>query len=281
MSRLTSIGASDSPKVVLGPQFPVWAEKTGLAEPPDLDEVEAVQWGNILERVIAETYAKRTGRTVEHNAKADVTRHPTYLFMTATLDAIQTDDERGIGCLEIKNAGQYMASEWEDEPPLRFQIQLQHQLAVTGLSWGTLCVLLGGNKMRHFDMQVNPTFIDAMIAKEKAFWQMVVNKTPPPPDGSIATRDTLRRLYPHGNDGEIIALPDEADAWDKDLQQSKGRIKFWEKQRNLSENQLRAAMGAATTGVLPGGGKYTLKTTKRKGYSVEPTLFRVLRRSKG
>jgi len=283
--RTQSIGASDAPAVVCGPQFPIWAQKTGLAEPPDLDAVEAVQWGKILEATIAQTYAMRTGRTVTHNAAADVTRHPDHHFMTATLDAEQTDPKRGIGVLEIKNVGEWMVKgrshttgNWEDEPPLRFQVQLQHQLAVTGMSWGTLCALIGGNKLRWFDMDMNVSFMCAMIEKEAAFWELVKSKTPPPPDGSIATADTLRRMYPKGKEGEIIALPPEADDWDIARLAGLCDKVIAEVKIRTADNLLKAALGTATKGILPSGGHYTFTTTERKGYQVKPTSFRVLRR---
>ena len=276
--RTQSIGASDAPAVVCGPQFPIWAEKTGIAEPPDLDAVEAVQWGKILEATIAATYADRSGRTVEHNANADVTRHPDWLWMTATLDALQTDPKRGIGALEVKNVGLYRAKDWEGDTPLKVQIQLQHQLAVTGMPWGTLCALIGGNRMIWYDMDRNQRFIDAMIEKERDFWALVKSNTPPPPDGSIATAETLKRLYPLGTEGEIIALPVDATSWDAKLEAAKQRIKFWETDKRKLENQFRAAMGTATLGVLPGGGGYTLNTTNKKAFSVKATSFRTLRR---
>jgi hypothetical protein len=48
------------------------------------------------------------------------------------------------------------------------------------------------------------------------------------------------------------------------------------------ENKFRAAIGDATFGVLPNGVTFSLKTTKKKGYTVviEPTEYRVLRKVK-
>jgi len=282
MSRLTSIGASDAPKVVLGPQFPTWAEKTGIAAPPDLDAVEAVQWGNILEGTIAATYAERTGRKVEHNANAAVTRHPELPFLTATLDAIQTDRERGIGALEVKNVGEYLLKDWEDGPPLRFQVQLQHQLAVTGMPWGTLCALIGGNKLRHFDMARNERFIHWMIQRETEFWAMVVDRVPPEPDGSNATTDCVKLLYPNCT-YKIVDLPAEAVGVDEELQVLKIDLKRRTQERQWLENKMKVWIGDASVGVLPNGVRYSWKqqTAHHEAKAAYDSIYRVLRRKKG
>ena len=283
--RTTSIGASDA-AAALGvcpwkSPFQLWAEKTGIADPPDLDAVEAVAWGTILEPIVAVAYGSQSGRKVDHNDDAEVTRHPERPFLTATLDAIQTDKDRGIGALEIKTAGHWVGKQWLDgDPPLHYQVQLQHQLAVTGMSWGTLCVLIGGQKMLWFDTERNDDFIERMIDKEAFFWTQVLDKIPPEPDGSIATTECLKRLYPR-DDGEIIALPEEAAGWDARLANAKLRIKDAEADKREAENCIKAALGTATTGVLPSGSRYTYKQqiVNHKAKKAYVSRCRVLRRA--
>jgi hypothetical protein len=84
-------------------------------------------------------------------------------------------------------------------------------------------------------------------------------------------------MYPREN-GEIIALPEEADAWDDVIVSGKADIKINEAQVREAENRMKAALGTATIGTLPGGGSYRFKNVNRTGYSVEPTSFRQLRR---
>jgi putative phage-type endonuclease len=281
-NRTDSIGASDAPKVICGPQFPLWAEKTGLAPAPDLDHIEAVKRGTQLEPLICEMFREETGRKVRHNAAAQVTHHPDLAWMTATLDATQHHPTRGRGALEIKNVGEYLKADWEEEPgPLRFQIQLQHQLAVTGLEWGSLCALIGGNKLRWFDMDREQDFIDAMIDKEAFFWTQVLEKQPPAADGSIATREALKALYPEDS-GQTIALPPEAAEWDTVLQATKAEIKSLELEKRELENKIKGELGNNAIGVLPSGGRYTFKTqtSHYKAKEAYDSSFRVLRRCK-
>jgi predicted phage-related endonuclease len=62
-------------------------------------------------------------------------QHP---FMTASLDGLVVT-ETGLGVIELKNIHYFNRDEWTaDTGPLKYQIQLQHQLAVTGLKFGYL-----------------------------------------------------------------------------------------------------------------------------------------------
>lgn len=279
--RLSGIGGSDS-AAILGASkwyspFRLWSEKVGLVEPEDLSDSEPVEWGNRLEPVIAEAYQERTGRMVELNPPFLITKHPQYDWMRATLDARQFDTERGPGILQIKTTNEYKGKDWDDEPPLQYQIQLQHEIAVAGEGWGTLCVLIGGQRLRWFDMDRNDKFIAALIEKLKAFWQLVLTKTPPEPDASRATTEALAKLYPSDN-GETVLLPAEADDWDAVLQECKAERTKLDAREREAKNKLTAAIGAATFGMLGDGSRYSLKTVERDGYEVKPSTYRTLRR---
>jgi putative phage-type endonuclease len=283
-NRQSGIGASEAAAAIgLGPRMQLWAQKTGRLDPPNLDEVEAVQWGKLLESVIVQTFGERTGRKVDHNDTADMIWHRDYPWMFATPDAIQESDKfPDIGILEAKNVGSYLAADWRDDPPLQFQVQLQHQLEVMDASWGSLCALIGGNHFRWFDAERNPRFISTMIEKEQEFWTLVVSDTPPPPDGSIATTETLKRLYPK-DDGEIVNLPLEAEQWDRDRLEYKAVKKEAEEKIRAAENRIKGALGPATTGVLSDGTRYTFKqqVVHYKAKEAYTSRYRVLRRKKG
>jgi len=282
--RTTSIGASDW-AAALGvcpwkSPFQLWAEKTGIAEPSDLSGVERIYWGNALEAIIIARFGMVTGRKVEHNIGAKVTRHPERPFLTATLDAVQTDEVRGVGALEAKNVDYWVGPKWKDEAPLWVQTQLQGQLACTGMPWGSMAGLIGGNRLEHYDAERNDAFIEAAIDKLAFFWTCVLDKIPPEPDGSIATAECLKRLYPK-DDGEIIALPVEAEAWDRQLIVCKQQRKIWDDRQREQENLFKAALGTATTGVLPDGSRYTYKQqiVNHKAKEAYVSRYRVLRRA--
>ena len=51
-------------------------------------------------------------------------------MLIATPDLTTHDPDRGPGLVELKCVNRYRADEWQDDPPLAYQIQLQQQLYV-------------------------------------------------------------------------------------------------------------------------------------------------------
>lgn len=256
----------------------LWSEKTGLVEPPDLSGNEAVEFGIRLEPVICEAFAERTGRVVTPHAPYQVVPHPkdNLAWLGCTPDAIQSSGAReGIGNLQIKTAGGFMARHWTDGPPLHYQIQVQCELAVMGLDWGTLAVLIGGQRLRWFDVERNDRFIAVMIDKLAVFWQCVQDRTMPTVDGSLATTKALAKLHPN-DDGSSVMLPADARQWADELAAAKADVKAAKSRERAAHNKLREAVGDATYGCLPDGGVLSLKTQTRKEHVVKESTFRVL-----
>lgn len=283
LERQTCIGASDSPSVLgINPfksAFQLWAEKTGFAEADDLSGNEAVEFGIRLERPVAEAFAERTGRRVEMWPAFSLVRDPQRSFISCTPDAIQECDQRGEGLVQIKTTSAFKAGDWSDGPPLYYQVQVQQELHVTGYSWGTLVVLIGGQKLRWFDVERNDRFIAALLPKLEDFWQMVQKQIPPEVDGSAATAKVLAKLHP-ADDGSEILLPDEAADWTDEIEAAKEQIKAAEAMKTAAENRIKAALGDATYGLLRNGARWSWKTQARKSYVVDEATFRVLRKSK-
>lgn len=281
--RMTGIGASDSPAILgLSPfksEFQVWAEKSGEVEPEDLSDNEPVEFGIRLERPIAEAYADRTGRSVAMWPQFEIVRDPERKWFCCTPDATQHDDAKGEGLLQIKTTSAYKSAEWSDGPPEYYLVQLQHELAVTGFDWGTLVVLIGGQRLRYFDCERNDRFIAALIPRLEKFWRMVESGQPPPIDGSLATAKILARLHPD-DDGSTVALPMECIEWAKKLQDAKAAIKAQKELEQEAENHLIAAIGDSTYGILPDGTRWSWKSQTRKAHSVKESTFRVLRQCK-
>lgn len=280
--RQTGIGASDSP-VVLGISpyksvFQLWAEKSGEAESEDVDS-EAAEWGLRLERPIADAFAERTGRTVEMWPQYTLARCQGMPWLTATPDATQVMDDGNHGLLQIKTTSAFNVADWRDGPPLFYQVQCQHELHVTGRTWGTLCVLIGGQRLRTYEYTLNPKFIDALLPKLGSFWNSVQERVAPPVDGSLATAKVLARLHP-SDDGSTVMLPPEAMEWTKQREEAINQIKAAEAIKTAADNRLKAAIGDATFGLLPDGSRWSWNTTERAGYAVAPTTIRVLRKLK-
>jgi predicted phage-related endonuclease len=268
-----------------GSPLSVFVDKLGLGEPRD-DPPEFMKWGHILEGPVAKEYAARTERTLFNPGEFTIFSHDQLTFQQVTPDRMILKDPGGRldvpGSLSIKTGGFFKAKEWDDEPPLEYQVQLQHELHVLGWEWGSFAILIGGQKLIHLDVERDEAFANKMIAAEIEFWDRVLREDPPEADDKESSAKALAALYPQSS-GESIALPanpffDLAD----DLEVTQATLKLAEARKRGMENRVKRFMGEAEFGILPDGSSFTWKTTERKAYSkkIEASSYRVLRRKK-
>ena len=201
--RKQGIGSSDAAAAVgLNPyksQLELWLEKTGrdgnLPKTDPHDEESPAYWGNLLEPIVAAHYSKRTGNRVRRiNA---VLQHPDpdKAWMLANIDR-EVIGSSEIQILECKTAGINGARLWKEGVPEYVQLQVQHQLAVTGKAAADVAVLLGGQHLEIHRIERDEALIARLVHLEKQFWDYVESDTPPPVDGSESAELALRCLYP-------------------------------------------------------------------------------------
>ena len=279
--RRQGIGASDAPAILgLSPwksPIQLYADKLGLAD-DGAEETEAMRWGRRLEGVIIEAYMEETKREGGSADPLVVHRSDEFPFMQATIDGWVRVPTRQPGVLEIKTTGFFRAEDWAEGPPLMYQVQVQHALAVVGARWGSIAVLVGGQRLLWADIERHDGFIARLIEQERAFWERLQAKEPPTVDDSKATTAVLKALYPVETAGLVVNLPGEAVEWDAAIQAAKVEIKVAETKKRLHENLLRAAIGEAEAGALSNGTLWKWTSREVAGYEVQARVDRVLAR---
>lgn len=248
--RKSGIGASDAAAAVgLSPyqsQLELWLTKTDrdttLPKPDPDDTTEPVFWGTILEPIVAASYTKRTGNRVRRvNA---VLQHPSIPFMLANIDR-EIVGVPGVQILECKTAGEFGSRLWRDGVPEYVQLQVQHQLAVTGKQAADVAVLLCGQKLEVHRVARDDELIARLIALEAQFWQYVTSDTPPPADGSESADRALRCLYP-GTGGTVDFTDDRRlSSVFADLVAVRADIEQRETQEALLRQAIVQSMGEA------------------------------------
>jgi putative phage-type endonuclease len=294
-ARTRGIGASDA-AAILGVNpwksaLMLYAEKIGLTAPTP-EESERMKWGHRLEQPIADAYEDETGRVTIDPGDFAIIHHRDLPYIQATLDRrvtivrtlpdVPQPPGAGDGALEIKTTNAWNAAEWADEPPLLYQVQLQHQLAVASLQWGSLAVLIGGQEFRWQDQARNDEFIAKMIAAEDEFWFHVQHQIPPAPDASASSAKALALLYPKEERDTILLDGPNAQALidaDARRQRASDLMKQAEAEQLAAENLIKAAIGDHTFGFLTNGVRYSWKYQTRPAHSVGEARFRALRRS--
>ncbi|OSZ45847.1 endonuclease [Alcaligenes faecalis] len=250
--RKHGIGSSDAAAAVgLNPyksQLQLWMEKTGrdadLPQPDPDDTTSPVYWGTLLEPIVAASYTKQTGRRVRKvNA---VLQHPERPWMLANIDreVIAAGD---VQILECKTAGEFGARLWKDGVPEYVQLQVQHQLAVTGKHAADVAVLICGQQLQVHRIQRDDDLIAKLMMLQERFWHYVTSDTPPPVDGSDSAATALQCLYPRDNGDRLDFSQDsQMSALFTDLQDARFQLDKYKKLEERYKQKIQQAMGNAS-----------------------------------
>lgn len=235
----------------------LWEEKTGISEEEDIGGKEFVQWGILLEDVIAREWSRRSGRDVRRSNKTHQDKE--YPFMLANIDRDIVHVREG---LEVKTANAFVAHEWgddgTDEVPLYYLISGAHYMRVMNYDAWNFAVLLGGNELRSYRIERDEKIETDLIGLESAFWGCVETNTPPDP----ITIDDLLRLHPNATGAKKA---DEAIA----LKVAEmGRVKDQKKELKEREEQLKfdiaAYLGDASDLIDPHDDSITIATYRNR-----------------
>jgi len=257
--RKKGIGGSDAAAICgLNPYkspVEVWLEKTGQA-PDEESESEAAYWGKRHEDMLAEEFAQRhpeltvyridqiAGDYWPFEIREGLWVSKSYPWMVATPDRVYRPKSGNMGIIEIKTASEYLRDGWgEDKAPQQYVIQVLHYLAVTGFDYGWLVVLIGGNKYREIEVERDEETIASLVEIERRFWHdHVLTGIPPAFDGSEASTELVKRLYPEGKP-EAIELPPDAGKLVAEYEEAANYEKEWAARKEAAANQLRGMLG--------------------------------------
>ena len=208
--RKTYIGGSDLGSILginnFRTELDVYFEKTseGVAEDT---AGEAAYWGNVLEDVVAQEYAKRTGFKVEK--PVNLIRHSEYPFIACNLDYWVIDDQGNSHILECKTANQMKVTCWgeegTDQIPESYLYQVAYYAAITGASKVDIAVLIGGQDFRIYQYDKDKVMESKLIKTAQKFWNNhIVPQIPPQPKNEV----DVNKLYPKASGPEILGDED-------------------------------------------------------------------------
>lgn len=280
-ARPKSIGASESP-AVLGQgyanqnRWTVWESKVFPDRNPR-QATKAMRLGRLLEPGIKAIFEDFTGYRCEPLTPWTVWTSPTHPYITATPDAIIIND-RGLVPVELKRVSWRLLDDWEaNGAPIKFQIQLQHQMYCLGAREGFLCALIGDDEVKIDRLDRNDMFIEqALLPQLEQFWALVETQTQPPVDGDAATYEVIKRTYPRATDS-VTALPIDADLWKTEWLAAKHLIKEGEARKRAAEAKIMAAMGEHVEGLCPSGDCFRWAEVSRRAFEVKASTYRQLK----
>jgi putative phage-type endonuclease len=281
IERKSGVGGSDV-AAILGlssfkTAYEIWLEKTSPEALPGanaVDELERVQFGRLMEDIIAREYARREG--VKVRRRNELVRHPRYSWMIANVDRLIDGRRCGLECKNV-DAMAFRLGDWgqpgTDQAPDEYVLQCQHYMVVLDYPVWHLAACVGGNRLVQFVIERDNELAEMIVEAEHEFWRRVETREPPALDYEHPTTPgLLTRLYP-GTNGETIQLGDDIAHWHHVKEQADRLAKQYEDVSKAARNHILEAIGPAAIGLLPDGSAYRRKVIERRAYTVEPSSY--------
>lgn len=265
--RRKTIGGSDAAAIVglsrYSTPYTIFMDKTGRL--PDKPDTEAMRLGRDLEDYVAKRWQEETGKKVRRVQA--MLYNPMYPFAHADVDRMVIGEDAGLECkttstLDMK---QFHGVEF----PEKYYAQCVHYMAVTGAKRWYLGVLVFGRGFFEFTLERDQAEIDALMTAEGGFWcDYVERDTPPPPDGSEATKDALQVIYADSQDEERELFGRETML--DEYMQLKRQIKAIDDRLCEIENTLKSDLQEAERGRC---GFYSISWKSQTRSTFQPKAF--------
>lgn len=238
----------------------VYLDKLGALDP--LEDNESMYWGRVMEDVIAKEFQARNNMKI--NKVNAILKHPEYEWALGNIDRLITNSDGEKGILEIKTASEYTKTTWEgEEVPPQYMVQIQWYLFVAGVNYGYFAALIGGNKYVQKYVERDEELIEVLKDLAKDFWENnVLAKNPPVVDGSEASTDLLKSLYPTSTPGAELILPEETAELIETRDKLKAEASELEVKITECENKIKDLLKSNEAGIC-GDRKITWKSSTR------------------
>jgi putative phage-type endonuclease len=224
--RRAGVGGSDAPAICgLSPwkgALTVWLEKTGRLQPQPRDrEAPWLRWGRRLEGVMVDEFAELTGHHVglcgsSHERSGTPWQRTTLdgvVFEHPLPEPPEPDGDLmavALALLELKTSSWRSSLSWADGTPKVYQVQVQHELMVTGLQMAYLAVLHDGSRFEIHEIERDEEAIAALDEIEREFWRCVERDEPPPADSRKGTEAAVRSAFEVPSPGRVVVLDTDA-----------------------------------------------------------------------
>ena len=170
--RPTGIGGTDANKLVHGEWLDLYDEKTGRAEPANLDDVLPVQMGITTEQFNREWFTRQT------DMKINIQEKPIWYndYVYGSLDGIVHNN---YAVFEAKHTHAFNTSakkkvEFVD----KYYPQLQHYMLVSKLPKAYLSIFFGNMHYEYVEVLEDRKFQSMLLKAYKYFWDAVQKKKP-------------------------------------------------------------------------------------------------------
>lgn len=266
-ARRQGITGTDLPQLLgiskYGNALTVWRDKRG-EKAADAGNLEAAEWGHILEDPVAEKWATSHSTSVETVGIIANDRTP---WMRASLDRVVHACPDYVNLwqecgLEVKTRSAYVAGKWREDIPDDVLAQVQWGLMVTGYDHMHVAVLIGGQKMSSYRVDRDPQLEGYLLEKAVAAWNSIEQGIPPQVDADAdgVLIAELNAMFAK-REGEV-ELPPEAGEHLDAYEIAGDIIKDQKAQQTVAKGKLIQMLGDGEAGVMNGSLCFTYKRPK-------------------
>ena len=278
-ARTKGIGGSDIGAICGVSPFSsarqIYFNKTGQFEEatkPGPAQMERMHFGHLLEPIVANEFASRTGKKL---LSVDATfRHKDYPWALANVDRLIVDDEgKPYGILECKTTSEYNNDEWEQgDILLSYIYQLNWYLWILDLKYGAFACLVGGNKFYYYEVWRNDDLIqNTLIPAAKAFWFDNV-KALKEPELQATDKEYVNETYAEvEKNSEVVLEGDDANDLAEVVLECKVKIKELEATMTEAQNRLKEKLKNHEIGYCR---DYTIKWSPRSQTRIDTDLLK-------
>lgn len=198
-------------------EFELWHNKKNPTT-QQIESNERMEWGNALESAIAHEAARRMGWKIKPfkdylylpesrlGSSYDFIHEPNDQGICSTLQEIKNVDSIAYAKNWIEHSGPDSTGLFDIEAPLHIELQIQHQMLVSGMSYAYLCALVGGNSLKIAYRCINMHIQEAILRKAEQFWISIDENKPPKIDYEKDSSFIID-LYSNASKGKSIVAP--------------------------------------------------------------------------
>lgn len=171
-----------------------------------MDEKELkLKIGREFKNFIAKEFSIITGKQVRNIN--GILKNDKYPFAIANIDKGVVGEKAFLEC-KVNNF--YSKKEWKKEPPLHYQIQCHHYMAITGATHCYIAALLGFEDIIIHKIDRDEEIINSLMKQEETFWnECILGDKAPSPDGSEKYSKYLKSKYKETKNESLILFMKE------------------------------------------------------------------------
>ena len=251
-------------------EYELWhRKKSGLIV--EIEENARLKWGLRLQDAIAAGVAEEQGwnirRMDEYGRIPELRIGASFDFAILGINPeiggpgpIWKEELQGL--LEIKNVdGLQFKKGWivdgdNVEAPPYIELQVQHQLLVSGRAYAYIGALIGGNNLVLIKREPSPKIHEAIKQKAAEFWELIDKNYPPPPNFETDSK-FIASLYNYSEPGKVVDVAENEQIvkMAEEYKEAGDKIKGLDNMRDEIKARILTAIGDAEKAT---GGNFTV-----------------------